>query len=225
MKNIFEKIKYYFETKRLFKGLDLNHTNFAILDTETTGLDVRNEKIISLASLKIKQLQIKETEFINFLVNPEKNIPDSSIEIHKIKNEDVNDKPTFLSKSKEVLMFLKKNILVGHNINFDINFIKKDARGTKLETRMKVIKSVDTIYLAAALFPDLKSYELSHLCEKFNIKKDDQIRHSALGDCWLTGRLFLYLIEHAKNQGVQNVNQLLNLCERGKNIKIFSNAH
>jgi len=81
-----------------------------------------------------------------------------------------------------------------------------------------VIKSIDTIYLTASLFPDLKNYELSNLCEYFNIKTDDQIRHSALGDCIITARLFLYLISIAQTKGVKNIANLMTLCSQGQNL-------
>ena len=61
MKNIFNKIKYYFEKQRLFNQVTLDKSNFAILDTETTGLDVSNgDKVISVASIKISDLKINE---------------------------------------------------------------------------------------------------------------------------------------------------------------------
>lgn len=100
MKNIFEKIRYYIETKRLFKDLDLENTNFVILDTETTGLDIKkNEKIISLACLKIKNLKIQQGQILDFLINPKIKIPDYSTKIHNITNEDVKDQPELFSKA------------------------------------------------------------------------------------------------------------------------------
>jgi len=94
---------------------------------------------------------------------------------------------------------------------------------------MKVIKAIDTIYLTASLFPDLKNYELTNLCEKFKIETKDQIRHSALGDCTITARLFLYLLNIAKSKGVKNITDLITLCNRGQNlhhiIKNSKNIH
>ncbi len=90
---------------------------------------------------------------------------------------------------------------------------------------MKVIQPIDTIHLTAGLFPDLKNYELTSLCEHFNIKADDQVRHSALGDCWLTARLFLFLLNKAKNLGITNITGLIKLCDRGLNLHhIIKNA-
>ncbi len=219
MKNIFKKFKYQIETKKLFNRVSLEQSNFSILDTETTGLHVeKGDQIISIASLKVSDLKIDEQNYLDELVNPNMKIPESSTKIHNITDEQVKSKPSLLEISEKILKFLKKSVLVGHNINFDINFLKENSKGSQLADRMKVIKSIDTIYLTASLFPDLKNYELSNLCEYFNIKTDDQIRHSALGDCIITARLFLHLISIAQTKGVKNIANLMTLCSQGQNL-------
>ena len=219
MRNIFKKIIYQIETKKLFNRVSLEQSNFSILDTETTGLHVeKGDQIISIASLKVSDLKIDEQNYLDELVNPNMKIPESSTKIHNITDEQVKSKPSLLQISEKILKFLKKSVLVGHNINFDINFLKENSKGSQLADRMKVIKSIDTIYLTASLYPDLKNYELSNLCEYFNIKTDDQIRHSALGDCIITARLFLHLISIAQTKGVKNIANLMTLCSQGQNL-------
>lgn len=219
MRNIFKKFKYQIDTKKLFNRVSLEQSNFSILDTETTGLHVeKGDQIISIASLKVSDLKIDEQNYLDELVNPNMKIPESSTKIHNITDEQVISKPSLLEISEKILKFLKKSVLVGHNINFDINFLKENSKGSQLADRMKVIKSIDTIYLTASLFPDLKNYELSNLCEYFNIKTDDQIRHSALGDCIITARLFLHLISIAQTKGVKNIANLMTLCSQGQNL-------
>ena len=83
---------------------------------------------------------------------------------------------------------------------------------------MKKITSIDTIYLTAALYPDLENYDLSYLCEHFNIRTNDQIRHSALGDCWITARLFLHLLNKAKEKNITTASGLLKLCNQGTKL-------
>ena len=226
MKNIFNRIKYYIETRKLFNRVSLEETNFSILDTETTGLHVeKGDQIISVASLRVSNLKIGEEKILNELVNPKMKIPEASIKIHNITDDQVQAKPTLFEINEKILRFIKKSILVGHNINFDINFLKENSKGSALAQRMKVIKAIDTIYLTASLFPDLKNYELTNLCETFKIETKDQIRHSALGDCTITARLFLYLLNIAKSKGVKNITDLITLCNRGQNLHhIIKNA-
>ena len=97
MKSIFNKIKYYFEKQKLFNRVSLEQSNFSILDTETTGLNVsKGDKVISVASLKINNFKIQEDLFLDELVNPQIKISRESTKIHHIKDEDVRDKPTLI---------------------------------------------------------------------------------------------------------------------------------
>lgn len=227
MKNIFNRIKYYIETRKLFNRVSLEETNFSILDTETTGLHVeKGDQIISVASLRVSNLKIGEEKILNELVNPKMKIPEASIKIHNITDDQVQSKPTLFEINEKILRFIKKSILVGHNINFDINFLKENSKGSPLANRMNVIKAIDTIYLTASLFPNLKNYDLNNICNKLDIKTDDQTRHSALGDCIITARLFIYLLNIAKDNGVKNILELISLCEKGKTLlNITSNSN
>ena len=227
VKNIFNRIKYYIETRKLFNRVSLEETNFSILDTETTGLHVeKGDQIISVASLRVSNLRIGDEKVLNELVNPQMKIPEASIKIHNITDDQVQSKPTLIEINEKILKFIKKSILVGHNINFDINFLKENSKGSPLANRMNVIKAIDTIYLTASLFPNLKNYDLNNICNKLDIKTDDQTRHSALGDCIITARLFIYLLNIAKDNGVKNILELISLCEKGKTLlNITSNSN
>ena len=219
MKSIFKFIRSYIDTHRLFRGLEINSCSFVILDTETTGLEAsKGDKIISLAALKIRNSLIQENEFLDELINPERDIPWESIKIHHITDEHVRGKPTLPELQSKINSFLKKSILIGHNIEFDKKFIYQDAANSDLSKRMKKITSIDTIYLTAALYPDLENYDLSYLCEHFNIRTNDQIRHSALGDCWITARLFLHLLNKAKEKNITTASGLLKLCNQGTKL-------
>ena len=219
MKSIFKFIRSYIDTHRLFRGLEINNCSFVILDTETTGLEASmGDKIISLAALKIRNSLIQENEFLDELINPERDIPWESVKIHRITDEHVRGKPTLPELQSKINLFLKKSILIGHNIEFDKKFIYQDAANSDLSKRMKKITSIDTIYLTAALYPDLENYNLSYLCEHFNIRTNDQIRHSALGDCWITARLFLHLLKKAKEKNITTASGLLKLCNQGARL-------
>jgi len=211
----------------LFNRVSLEETNFSILDTETTGLHVeKGDQIISVASLRVSNLRIGDEKVLNELVNPQMKIPEASIKIHNITDDQVQSKPTLIEINEKILKFIKKSILVGHNINFDINFLKENSKGSPLANRMNVIKAIDTIYLTASLFPNLKNYDLNNICNKLDIKTDDQTRHSALGDCIITARLFIYLLNIAKDNGVKNILELISLCEKGKTLlNITSNSN
>ena len=231
MKNIFNKIRSYLQRRKELRELSIDNVVFTILDTETTGLSVNEgHKILSIGAVKIKNNLIIENEILDDLINPERDIPFASRNIHYITEDKIKDKPNIYQLEKKINDFIERTILVGHNIDFDIGFIKKNAAKTSLAGTIKKITSIDTILLSAGLFPSLESYELSFLCDQFRIKTFDQIRHSALGDAIITARLFLFLLDTAKSRNnVQNIGGLINLCKQGRQIhslmKNFNKIH
>jgi len=231
VKNIFKRIRSFLNNRKSLRALAIQDAIFTVLDTETTGLSVNEgHKIVSVGAIKIKNYQLIENEILDELINPEREIPFASRNIHYISDDQVKDKPNIYQLEKKINNFLESTILVGHNVDFDIGFIKKNAARTSLATTVKRIASIDTILLAAGLYPSLESYELSFLCDHFRIKTFDQIRHSALGDAVITARLFLFLLDTAKNRNnVHTLGELINLCKQGRQIhylmKNFNKIH
>jgi len=231
VKNIFNRIRSFLDNRKALKQLNINDAIFTVLDTETTGLNVNEgHKIVSVGGIKIKSYQLLEDQILDELINPERDIPFASRNIHYISDDQVKDKPNIYQLEKKISNFLENTILVGHNVDFDIGFIKKNAAKTSLAVTIKKIPSIDTILLAAGLYPSLESYELSFLCDHFRIKTFDQIRHSALGDAIITARLFLFLLDTAKNRNnAHSIGELINLCKQGRQIhylmKNFNKIH
>jgi DNA polymerase-3 subunit epsilon len=229
VKNIFNNIKAYFVSINRYKTATTQESIFAVLDTETTGLNVNEgHRIVSIGATKIKNLKITN-EILDELINPERQISEPSIKIHNITQEQVQNKPVLKELDEKIYNFLKNTVLVGHNLNFDIKFIIKSAPYTTIAHRVKNIVTIDTIYLAAGIYPHLKSYELSFLCENLKIQTKDQTRHSAIGDSVITARLFLHLLEEASKKNINTIGGILHLCQQGKQIqylmKDFNKIH
>ena len=224
MKSIFKNIKNYFVNINSYKTVTVNKSVFSVIDTETTGLDVREgHRIVSIGATKIKNLKIV-TETLDELVNPERKISQRSIDIHHITDAKVKNKPTLRQLDNKIFKFIDGTILVGHNLKFDINFIIKSAPLTVISHKVKHLISIDTILLTAGLYPTLKSFELSYLCKHFKIKTKDQVRHSAVGDSIVTARLFLFLLDQAKIKNkINNIGGLLKLCKQGDQILYLTN--
>ncbi|CAO6123586.1 DnaQ DNA polymerase III, epsilon subunit and related 3'-5' exonucleases [Candidatus Pelagibacterales bacterium] len=221
MKNIFKNIKAYFVNINRYKTATTQESIFAVLDTETTGLNVNEgHRIISIAATKIKNLKITN-EILNELVNPERQISEPSIKIHNITQEQVQNKPVLKELDEKIYNFLENTVLVGHNLNFDIKFIVSSGPYTTIAHRVKNIVTIDTIYLSAGIYPHFNSYELSFLCKTLKIQTEDQTRHSALGDSVITARLFLHLLEEAEKKNINTIGGILHLCQQGKQIQIL----
>ena len=229
MKNIFKNIKAYFVSINRYKTATTQESIFAVLDTETTGLNVNEgHRIVSIGATKIKNLKITN-EILDELVNPERQISEPSIKIHHITQEQVQNKPVLKELDEKIYNFLENTVLVGHNLKFDIKFIIRSAPYTTIAHRVKNIVTIDTIYLAAGIYPHFKSYELSFLCENLKIQTKDQTRHSAIGDSVITARLFLHLLEEASKKNINTIGGILHLCQQGKQIqylmKDFNKIH
>ena len=221
MKNIFNNIKAYFLNINRYKTATTQESIFAVLDTETTGLNVNEgHRIVSIAATKIKNLKITN-EILDELVNPERQISEPSIKIHHITQEQVQNKPVLKELDEKIYNFLENTVLVGHNLNFDIKFIVSSGPYTTIAHRVKNIVTIDTIYLAAGIYPHFNSYELSFLCKTLKIQTEDQKRHSAIGDSVITARLFLHLLEEASKKNINTIGGILNLCQQGKQIQIL----
>jgi DNA polymerase-3 subunit epsilon len=221
VKNIFNNIKAYFVSINRYKTATTQESIFAVLDTETTGLNVNEgHRIISIAATKIKNLKITN-EILDELVNPERQISEPSIKIHNITQEQVQNKPVLKELDEKIYNFLENTVLVGHNLNFDIKFIVSSGPYTTIAHRVKNIVTIDTIYLSAGIYPHFNSYELSFLCKTLKIQTEDQTRHSALGDSVITARLFLHLLEEARKKNINTIGGILHLCQQGKQIQIL----
>jgi DNA polymerase III subunit epsilon len=221
VKNIFKNIKAYFVNINRYKTATTQESIFAVLDTETTGLNVNEgHRIVSIGATKIKKLKITN-EILDELVNPEREISEPSIKIHHITQKQVQNKPVLKELDEKIYNFLKNTILVGHNLKFDIKFIIRSAPYSTIAHRVKNIVTIDTIYLAAGIYPHFKSYELSFLCENLKIQTKDQTRHSAIGDSVITARLFLHLLEEAGKKNINTIGGILHLCQQGKQIQIL----
>lgn len=157
---------------------------YIALDLETTGLDFEKEDIIELGAIVFDQ-KGKILEEINTLIKTDKEIPELISQITGIKNTDMKDAVDFNSIKENLQKLLNENILVGHNINFDINFLEK--YGIQISNDY-----FDTLFLSSAILLEEKSYSLETLCQTLNLK--NLASHNAYEDAKSSMKLFLYLI-------------------------------
>src|SRR5579859_115088 len=130
----------------------------AIIDLETTGVNLGTDRIVEIAIVKImpdgKKLVKRK------LINPEISIPANSTDIHGISNEMVKDAPTFRQVANELKQFLDHCDLAGYNSNrFDIPLLVEeflrigmdfDGRGRKLLDVQKIFHMMEQRTLSAA---------------------------------------------------------------------------
>jgi len=199
-----------------FNDRKLAQETFCIIDTETTGLEVRSgDKIISFAGVKVKSFKLLDAIF-DQLIDPERDVPSSSSKIHGIYQKDIVGKPKIREIEHDISNFISNCTIVGHNIQFDQDFVETIIPYSELALKFKLNPILDTFSLAISLFPDLESHELSDLCKTFKIKPE--IRHTALGDSIMTANLFVILAREAQERGAKSVYDLIKIMKKSIEI-------
>lgn len=158
--------------------------NFTVVDIETTGLSPTTNEIIELSAIKIRQGQVVEK--FTTLIKPEGHINSYITNLTGISDEMVKNSPKIEDVIKNFCEFLANDCILGHNINFDLRFIKHNLlKHHNIELNNS---SLDTVRLARKYCPKLGSYKLSSLANHFNINTEGH--HRALKDCEMTFDLY-----------------------------------
>ncbi len=147
-----------------------------VLDTETTGLDFTREKMVEFAAVRLENGKIKD-EF-QTLINPQQHIRKSSIAIHGITQEMVEDAPTEEEVMPKILEFMGDYPIVAHNAIFDYSFINEASKRVTGNTISN--ERIDTQQMFKEIYPDLESHGLNALTDKFKVELKDH--HRAMGD-------------------------------------------
>ena len=179
-----------------------------VLDTETTGLDYTKEKMVEFAAVRLENGKIKD-EF-QTLINPQQHIRKSSIAIHGITQEMVEDAPTEEEVIPKILDFIGDYPIVAHNAIFDYSFINEASKrviGKEIQN-----ERIDTQQMFKEVYPDLEAHGLNALTDKFKVELTSH--HRAMGDTMGLAMAYpklkkLYLQKFDwENKEIENVNYL-----------------
>lgn len=186
-----------------------NQLTYTVVDTETTGYTPKYAKMVEIAAVKIyPDFTIDYENTFSELINPEISIPYNAYKVHNISNDMVKDKPLIHEIMPSFLSFAENSVIVGHNINFDMRFIKHEAQNCNLPLSFTHI--LDTLSLSKKAVPDLEAYKLDNLIEYFNIKLNikDSDRHRALFDAVNTAIVMIKCMEILENKGIYCISNL-----------------
>ncbi len=180
------------------KNQSLVDTEFCVLDLETTGISHFTQKITEVGIIKVKNGEVIDT-FETF-VNPEKPIPQEVVELTNITDDMVKDAETIDKVIPKIIEFIEDSVLVAHNADFDIGFLKYNFEkyGYKLENSY-----IDTLRLSKAVFPELKKYKLGLIASSLNIQVD--VAHRALDDVRTLVAIFNRIMDKAKSVGATTI--------------------
>ena len=164
-----------------------------VLDTETTGLSIKDgHRIVEIGCIELDNLIPTSNKFHCYL-NPERKVSEKALEVHGYTDEFLKDKKKFREIVDDFLLFIKDNKLIIHNADFDVAHLNNEL---ELLGKTKIDKSnvIDTLEIARNKFPG-SQISLDALCKRYRIDNSGRIRHTALVDCELLTKVYINLID------------------------------
>ena len=191
-----------------------------ILDTETTGLSVKDgHRIVEIGCIELENLIPTKNKFHCYL-NPERKVSEKALAVHGYNDEFLSKQKKFNEVGEDFLQFIKNKKLIIHNAEFDLAHLNNELNifdKKKIENEI-----VDTLMLARDKFPG-SPVSLDALCKRFRIDNSKRIQHTALIDCDLLAKVYINLIDQKEPtlnfQNQDNIvkkdfNEVLSYCKK-----------
>ena len=163
-----------------------------ILDTETTGLNVKDgHRIVEIGCIELEDLVPTKKTFHCYL-NPERKVSEKAFEVHGYSDEFLSKQKKFSEIADNFLNFIEGKRLVIHNAEFDIGHLNNEM----LILGKKKINNeiVDTLVMAREKFPGSPT-NLDSLCKRYRIDNSRRTKHTALIDCDLLAKVYINLLD------------------------------
>ena len=175
---------------------DVDTMRFVVLDTETTGFDYTNDRILCIGAIVLQKYRIPIQESLEIYIQQE-HYNKTTAQIHGILKASVLDRPNELEALQQFLTFVGDSIIVAHHTIFDITMINKALERNGLPMLKNRTLDTATLYkktlLKSPLLDRKDNYSLDDLADKFDISKKD--RHTAMGDAYITAIAFLKILK------------------------------
>ena len=192
-----------------------------VLDTETTGLSVKDgHRIVEIGCIELDEL-IPTKKIFHFYLNPERKVSEESFKIHGYSDEFLSNKQKFSEIADNFLEFIKDKKIIIHNADFDIAHINNELliAGKEIITKKNII---DTLDIARNKFPG-SSISLDALCKRFRIDNSKREKHTALIDCDLLAKVYINLLDQKEPKlNFNNSNEIQKAEKDNKKITEYS---
>ena len=163
-----------------------------VLDTETTGLSVKDgHRIVEIGCIELDNLIPTQKKFHCYL-NPERKVSEKALEVHGYTDEFLSKKKKFSQVVDDFLNFIKGKRLVIHNAEFDVGHLNNELKllGRDIITN----EIVDTLTLARDKFPG-SQISLDALCKRYRVDNSRRVQHNAIIDCELLSKVYINLLD------------------------------
>ena len=164
-----------------------------ILDTETTGLDIRDgHRIVEIGCLEIENFIPTKKTFHCYL-NPERKVSEQAFKVHGYSDEFLSKQKKFSEVVDEFLKFINGKKLVIHNAKFDISHINNELMMVN-RNKINFENVIDTLEISKNKFPG-SQISLDALCKRYKIDNSRRVKHTALIDCELLSKVYVNLFD------------------------------
>jgi len=164
-----------------------------VLDTETTGLSVKDgHRIVEIGCIELNEL-IPTKNIFHFYLNPERKVSEEAFKVHGYSDDFLLDKNKFSEIADDFLKFIEGKKIIIHNAEFDIAHLNNEL---SIAGKEKITKTniVDTLDIARNKFPG-SGISLDALCKRFRIDNSRRDKHTALIDCELLAKVYINLLD------------------------------
>jgi DNA polymerase III subunit epsilon len=185
-----------------------------VLDTETTGLDVKGDRVVSIGAVRMVGERVFRHVTFHQLCTPGRPIPPAATKVHHITDADVADAPEFAEVWRNCLPLLEGTVMVGYNIPFDIAMLRHECHRADVEWRDPPF--LDVLLLAVALIDDLRNDNLEGLTDYLGV--DIQDRHNALGDSLMEAETLACLLPRLEDKGIVTYGDAKAFSQKAKRI-------
>lgn len=205
--------------------IDRKPTEYVVFDTETTGLHpYSGDKIIEFSLLKYKEGKLID-KFVS-LVNPGCALPTVIVELTGINDDDLVNKPQMSTYITKIIDFINNGVIIGHNIPFDIDFLKCEINRCNFDIPNLNVEYIDTLDMVKKTIYDVDNNKLETLKKYFGIHTTS---HRAEADCETTNEVYKRCLEMliekknrdekmAENYKKREEERLLNMSDDEKEI-------
>ncbi len=188
----------------------------AVLDLETTGLDVRRDRVIQIGVVVMQGSRILDAPRLEQLIDPGEPIAEASTRIHGIVDADVVGAPAFADYVESLRELLAGRIVVGHHVAFDLAVLRHESARSGVPWHDP--PSLDLALLVGALEPSLPDLGLETVASLFGVQIER--RHSAMGDCLVAAESFARLVPRLRTAHVRTLGEARTFAARRSDLTL-----